>query len=103
MLPQYIVSKNKTNFTPKLTLFVQRKTSHLFSKHWPTKRLLKANCSEFTLILICFQILQSMRNRKPDIKIRFQYQENALNPSYIRNTSDWRLKYDVIGLFCLSH
>ena len=40
-----------------------------------------------------------MQNRKPDIKIRFQYRENALNLSYIRNTSDWLLRYDVIGLF----
>ena len=34
-----------------------------------------------------------MRNRKPDIKIRFQYREKALNQSYIRNTSDWLLIY----------
>ena len=61
--------------------------------------LLKANFSEFTLIFICFQKLRLMRNRKLDIKIRFQYLENALNPSYIRNTFDWLLKYDVIGFF----
>ena len=53
---------------------------------------LKANCSEFALILICFQKLRLKRNRKPDIKIRFQYQENALNPSYVRKTSDLLLK-----------
>ena len=61
---------------------------------------LKANYSEFTLIFNCFQKLRLLGNRKPDIKIRFQYRENALNPSYIRNTSDWRLKYEVIGNFC---
>ena len=43
-----------------------------------------------------------MQNRKPDIKICFQYRENALNPSYIRNTSDWLLKYDVIGRFAFA-
>ena len=62
---------------------------------------LKANCSEFTLIFICFQKVQLMRNRKHHIKICFQYQENVLlNPSYIQNTSDWLLKY-IIGLFCV--
>ena len=60
---------------------------------------LKANCSEFTLTFIYFQKLRLMRNRKPDIKIRFQYPENPLIPPYIRNISDWLLNYDVIGLF----
>ena len=40
-----------------------------------------------------------MQNQKPDIKIRFHYRENLLNPYYIRNTSGWLLKYDVIGRF----
>ena len=60
---------------------------------------LKANFSEFTLISICFQKLRLMQNRKPDFKIRFHYRENVLNPYYIRNTSDWLLKYDVFKLF----
>ena len=40
-----------------------------------------------------------MQNRKPDIKIRFQYRENAQNPSYIRNTFDWLLKYTSLDFF----
>ena len=64
--------------------------------------LIKANCSEFTLIFNQFQKLRLMQNRKLDIKICFQYRKNALNPPYIRNTFDSLLKYDVIGLFCLS-
>ena len=62
--------------------------------------VLKVNCSEFTLIFICFQKLRLMQNGKPDIKIRFQHRQNALNPSY--TVFGTLLKYDVIGLFCLS-
>ena len=68
-------------------------------EHQESRRYVKANCSEFTLIFICFQKLWLMQHRKPNIKIRFQYRENALNPSYIWNTSDWLLKYGVIGFF----
>ena len=79
--------------------------SKLLATVWESKSAkccaLKANCSEFTLMFICFQKLQLTQNQKSNIKIRIQYRENALNPSYIRNTSDWLLKYsyDVIGLF----
>ena len=69
-------------------------------RHFVPLFTLKANCSKFTLIFNYFQTLRLMRNQKRDIKIRFQYRENALNSSYIRNTSDCLLKYDVIGLFC---
>ena len=78
--------------------------NHLFNVEnaLPPLLSLKANCSEFTLNFICFQKSRLLRNRKPDIKVRFQCRENALNQSYIRNTTDWLLKYDVKEFFAFS-
>ena len=75
---------------------------NFLNNYFACYNILKANCSEFTLILICFQKLRLMRNQIPDVKIRLQGGENALNVLCIRNTFDWLLQYDNIRLFCLS-
>ena len=66
-------------------------------------QLVMAKCSEFTPIFYLFSKNTNGAKSKTRCQYSFSFRENALNPSYIRNTSDWLLKYDVIELFCLLH